>query len=487
MGEGRGEGAVSLILIANSNNMKTNFLRVVTLFALALAISLSAANPPKAQTNTISTNLPGWMTQPLSLPEALNLALQQNGAILKGQADLEATHGVVVQTRAIALPRLRGASGYSFDTSVERFPFSAPGIPPSAINPGDHKWNGNIRLEQTIYEGGRIRSALRSAQLMREQAILQYQAVIADALLEVRVAYYDVLLSAQQTLVQEASVTLLQKELENTKRRFEAGTVPRFNVLRAEVEVAHARPKLIRAINAHRIAKNNLASLLGYHVPATVWEDIPFNLAGSLEAVPSDVNLPTALAQALDKRPELGVLRKTESLRREGIVTAKSTGKPNVSLFAGYGARNSSFGDDFFRDVAGWNTGVQLTWDLFDGFLTQGKVREARARSEKARVDLDDQARRIELEVRTFYLNFMEAKEVLESQKKVQEQAEEALRLAVVRSDAGTGTQLDVLNAQTALTEARTTQIQALRDYAVARARLERATGASVPQVGPGR
>jgi len=94
---------------------------------------------------------------------------------------------------------------------------------------------------------------------------------------------------------------------------------------------------------------------------------------------------------------------------------------------------------------------------------------------ERAGVELDDTSRRIELEVRTAFSNFIESQELLESQKKVVEQAEEALRLARARSEAGTGTQLDVLSAQTALTEARTTQIEALHDYSVARARLERA------------
>ena len=94
---------------------------------------------------------------------------------------------------------------------------------------------------------------------------------------------------------------------------------------------------------------------------------------------------------------------------------------------------------------------------------------------------MDDMTRRIELEVRTAYSNFIQAREVLESQKKVQEEAEESLRLARARSEAGTGTQLDVLGAQTALTEARTTQIQALHDYAAARARLQRALGENVP------
>src|SRR5207247_2405276 len=82
-------------------------------------------------------------------------------------------------------------------------------------------------------------------------------------------AYHDVLLAEQQIVVQEASVKLLAQELENTTHRFEAGAVPRFDVLRGEVELANARPRLIRARNAHRIAKNNLATLLCHTLPPT--------------------------------------------------------------------------------------------------------------------------------------------------------------------------------------------------------------------------
>ena len=96
---------------------------------------------------------------------------------------------------------------------------------------------------------------------------------------------------------------------------------------------------------------------------------------------------------------------------------------------------------------------------------------------EKSKNDLADQSRQIELEVRTTYSDFIEAKEVLDSQQKVQEEAEESLREANARAQAGTGTQLDVLDAETSLTQARTTQIQALHDYETARARLERAIG----------
>ena len=325
-------------------------------------------------------------------------------------------------------------------------------------------------------------AALRTASVTKQQALAQYQTVIADTLLGARTAYYDVLLAAQQITVHEASVNLLQKELEDQQRRYDAGTVPHFNVLRAEVAVANERPALIQARNNYRITKNNLSNLLGYNLPREIWEDIPLNLTDTLDAAPYQVDLPAAIQQALARRTELVAARKTAELQRLNVVNAKAGYKPTVQAFAGYNWVNSQFSTDVGEDIRGWNAGGQLSWNIFDGMLTHGKVVQARALYDKAKTDLDDQARQIELEVRTAYSDFIEAREVLESQQKVQEQADEALREARARNDAGTSTQLDVLDAETSLTQARTTQIQALHDYAAARARLERAIGEDMIQ-----
>ena len=117
---------------------------------------------------------------------------------------------------------------------------------------------------------------------------------------------------------------------------------------------------------------------------------------------------------------------------------------------------------------------------LFDFGQTQAKVNMARAREERARLEVEDVRRRIELEVRTAFSLFMESKEVLVSQTRVIEQAEEAVRLVTARAEAGSSTQLEVLSAQTALKLSRTQYSQALRDYTVARAKLERAMGEGV-------
>lgn len=430
-----------------------------------------------ASAATNDTPVPGWLSQPMSMFDAVKLALLQNGSILKAASDMEAAHGVVVQTRAVVMPKIKAQAGYLHDEAADEIGFSGSGVARVV-----DQWDASIRLVQTLYEGGRLRSALRTAKLTKEQSLYQYQTVVADTLLAVRTAYYDVLLAEQEIVVQEASVKLLAQELQNTVRRFDAGSVPRFDVLRGEVELANAKPRLIRARNAYRVTKNQLATVLGYNIPAEVWEDIPMQLTGKLEAEPFDIQLPTALAQARARRTELAALDKEEGLRREAVTTARSTYLPRLGVFAGYGGHNSRYVDDFFQDVSGAMAGVQFSWDLWDGNLTRGKVQEARALHKKSQLEVEDATRRVEQQVRTAYSTFLEAREVLESQKKVQEQAEEALRLATSRYDAGTGTQLDLLNAQTSLTQARTTQIQALHGYAVARARLERAIGQDVSQ-----
>src|SRR5580765_7687901 len=450
----------------------TNLIEVFLFpFLVALILSVIRADPASAAPSTND-----FPTQPISLADAVNLALTQNPSIRRAQKDLEASQGVVIQTRAIAVPKLRITGDYDAKQKSDVDVISTNGF-----NLGsDQNWDAQVRIVESLYEGGRIASSLRVAKLTKEQAMLNYQTAASDTVLDVEIGYFDVLVAEQQIIVQDASVELLGRELEDTNRRFNAGTVPRFNVLRAEVELANAQPKLIRARNAFRIAKNNLANLLGFNIPKEALEDIPLKLSGRLEAIPYAMELSRAIALALERRTELGALRKAKSLRKEDIVNARAGYKPSLQAYAGYEGHNSILQTDLNTDLHGWIAGVQLSWDIFDGGLAYGKIKQARALHEKAGVELEDAGRRIELEVRTAFSNFREADEVLKSQEKVVEEGEEALRLAKARNEAGTATQLDVLSAQTALTEARTTQVQALHDYAVARARLERAVGADM-------
>lgn len=416
-----------------------------------------------------------WPDRPLTLMDCLNLAEAGNGTVAAAKKDLEAAEGIVIQTRAVVFPTVRLGGEFS---AVDESALEVAETPFGRFNFGQTEtWDVGVRLVQSIYEGGRLTAAVRSARHIREAAIQRFQTVVLDTLLEVQVAYFDALLAQEQIVVQEASVTLLERELLDNQRRFDAGSVPRFNVLRAEVELANARPRLIRARNAWRNARTRLAELLGHRVPDALTGEVPLALADRLEAPPFQMELGEALALAQSRRTELKALRATEEVRRQGVVTARAGHRPSLQAFAGYGVRRSQFGDRLDSELHGWNVGVQAQWNLFDGRLTRGRVIEAAARLDQAGIDLENTDRRISVEVRTAHSNFLEAREVLDSQERVVERANEALRLATARAEAGSGTQLDVLSAQTALTEARTTQNLGRRDYLVALARLRRAAG----------
>jgi outer membrane protein TolC len=447
-------------------------MKKLTLFALFLGFTFVVA---AEDTNAA----PSWLTRPLSLADCLNISLAQNATILKAKNDLEAQYGVVVQTRAIALPQVQATGQYkkTDPSAIENFPGS--GKQP------DQNWNAGVQVVQSIYQGGKLLAAIKAAKVTKQQALAQYQSTLADTLLAVRLAYYDILLAAEQITVNEASVNLLQKELDDQQHRYDAGTVPHFNVLRAKVSLANARPPLIQAQNNYRIAKNNLSNLLGYDLPREITDNIPLNLTDTLDAAPYQINLSDALQQALEKRPELLALRKTEELQKLNITDASSGYKPNLSVFAGYNWFNEQYGTPspgLNNYLDGWNAGAQVSWDIFDGMLTHGKVVQAEAQYAKSKTAVDEEMRSIELEVRTAYSDFLEAQEVLESQKTVLEEAEESLREANARADAGTGTQLDVLDSENQLTQARSTQAQALHDYDAARAKYERAIGAEMVQ-----
>ena len=227
-------------------------------------------------------------------------------------------------------------------------------------------------------------SAARSARLIREQALLEFQSTVADTLLSVANAYDDSLRRAKQVEVREQQVKFLTEYRDDTKARFEAGTVPEFDVIRQEVEVANGTAELVQAQGDYRVAKQTLVELLGYDLPTDITDNLPLNLTTPLVARPYPHNLSAALAMAIQNRTEIAALEKEERLRDENIITAKAGAKPSVQAFAGYQLTSRVQTRNAGDYVNGALAGVQMSWPIFDGFLTKGKVDEAKARRGKA-------------------------------------------------------------------------------------------------------
>ncbi len=450
--------------------IKPNHALIAVLFMSFLSARLHAENPAPPST--------------LTLDQCLDLALKQNPSILKAKQELRRTYGVVVETRAAMVPQLTASGQYTRvdPNAIDKFSINTGTmtITSTIFDNQEQPWQAQVQISQLVYSGGKVSASLRSAKLSDQIAALGFQAAVADTLLDVRKAFYQILLNKAQVGVREQSVILLEQQFEDAGHRFDVGSVPRFDVLRAEVELANARPPLIRAQNDLRLSRESLVKLLAIDEPGKRTDFTPINFAGELTYEHRGWDLPTALSKALAQRPELQQAEKQVAVANQNIQVASSGYKPQVSIFGNYGIHDNQFAEDIDTTRHGWMAGATASWSLFDGMLTRGKVIEARAQYEQADLDFADTRRRVELEVRQAYSDYLQAQELLEAQKKTVEEAEESLRLAEARFRAGSGTQLDVLSAQTALTEARSNEIQALYDYNVANATLERVTGAMV-------
>ncbi len=481
---------------------------VLGLLAVAAGMVVAAERPEKFLSGS----------RRLTLEQAVELALRQNPDLLKQKQEIERTRGVVIEVRAAALPHLVLTGGYSqqqkslvqggggtsslnnvvSDSSSTSQNTTGNGTgqntsSSTSSNPADRtsngstattqvsnfsaqdkSWNVTLQATQVLYSGA-VGPALRIAKLTQDSSIYGLRDLIDTVVDNTRKQFYDVLLNRALIKVQEESVELLQNQLSDQLNRFEAGTVPRFNVLQAEVALANARPNLIRAKNAYSISMLVLAKTLGLPYnqahPGT-----PFEAVGNLEVHERKVNVEEAIATAKARRPFLKIQRQNILIQAQNIKVALAGYQPTLQANGGYEIRNSRLSSDLSDTVRGWFFGVNGTWNVFDGLATYGKTKQARAQLESSRVTYEDAVHQVELEVQQAIDNLQQAKETRESQEKNVEQALEAVRLAKERLDAGAGTQLDVLNAQVQLTNARATELQARHDYNAAIADFERVT-----------
>lgn len=442
--------------------------RRLPVVSLIAAFALSAASLPAAPE-------PQRPVPPnLDLKGAIGFAIENNFAIRQARERIRQQEGVVIEVSARQIPNVAATGAYQQnDTTISQsFPAS------------DRSWQIGLTVSQTLFAGGGVSSSIKSSKLAREAALLDLQSVINDALLQVRVAFFNVLLAREKITVQEQNLQLLQQQLKTTTDRFEAGTVSSFEKLRAEVAVANAKVPLITARNDFRLAIEALRQTLGFATNAR--EDlvkIP-NFLGTLEYTPASFDLQASFDAAHANRPDLQRLAKLTAAREESVTAAKSNYYPTVAAFGGWQLRKGVT-NDFGDSKDGWLIGVQSQWNIFDGRATAGRVSQARSALEQTRLTLSEAQLAAEVEVRRAYSSWQQATELADASKKVVEQADEAVRLSHARYNAGTGTQLDVMAAQVDLTTARTNQIQAFYTYDVAVAALRKATGQADEFVAP--
>lgn len=397
----------------------------------------------------------------LTLDSALRLARDNNPAIRQAEAQLDEVLGQQLNVRGNRLPSLDLLGSYGrVDDELARL--------------GDSEsWNVDLQVSQTIYAGGGIQAANRQVDALVESARAEFESTILLAFLRVRESWYSTLLAKEQIAVREASIKLLEQQLQVIRDRYEAGSVSRFELLRGEVALANGRPALIRARNGYELSIVTLLQAIGLSSA----DPEALELVGELEYNPIDVEMRASLETARRQRPEFRAVDARIRAAESGVDVADSERLPTLGLVAGYSVQKDPASTAWDDTLDGWQVGLRGAWNLWDGNSKRGNRMAADARLRQAQIGRDDLELQIATEVRQAFLSVKEAQELVDASQKVVEQAREALSLAQDRYAVGAAIQLEVLEAEVALTDARTNEVSALADYNLATARLRAAMG----------
>ena len=406
-----------------------------------------------------------------TLERSLDYALTHNPDARIAQQRIAAAQAGLEQANSAFWPRLQVQSGYTrtdnpmlaFGSILNQRSYS------SSLNfndvPDVDNLNARGIVTVPLYAGGRNVAGRQSAKANTEAA-KQESAAVRNALgFEVSRAFHTVLKTRQFIRATEAAVNSFESNLAIASKRLDGGTLLKSDVLDVEVRLAQAREDLVRARNANTLAVRALRNLLGI-------EEGEFTVADTAPVVSAPNSGDFA------QRPELAAARERESAAQAQVRGTKSGYQPRVSAF---GSLDYDYGWVTGGDGKSYTAGVLLQWDLWDGFSTRAKTREAKANLESAHEEQRKLRLALDFEVERARLDLKAADERLAVSSKTVEQAAESASLTRNRFEQGLALSTQLIDSETALVAARVRRAEAESDQRIAVAALRKAL--ALPQL----
>jgi outer membrane protein len=419
------------------------------------------AVPPAPPPNSPQAKVFGRV---LSVDDAVAIALETQPSIQARLGDYAAAAFRVDQEFSRLLPQLSASWTAARSQSV-----ATAGITSTATGGRDTTWTTTsagprVSLSQVLFDFGKTWASTEVARRLAEVALedteLQRQLVTQT----VKEAFTNINFAQRLIRVNEQALERADLNLRSARGFFEVGTRPKSDVTRAEVDVANARVDVIRARNAERLARVALATAMG--LPATT----PLQIEDNLVYQPVTLDPAKLTEEALRQRPESRQARLQADAAEGRVRRASRDFWPDITGSGFYGAQRTDLSEV-------WELRLSLDWSLFDGGNRIARYREAKANLDAAQARVRATELDVSREVEQAQNNVIESQERIQAAQVAVTSAQENFRLAQGRFDAGVGTILELTDAQLALTLAQNTEAQALADYRIALARLDRATG----------
>lgn len=503
--------------------------------AVAIGAAVFALGAPAVAQQTASDSAQATMlAQPASdtvngvtLEQAVRMALDRNRELADARLALDDADERVQEAWGSIYPSVTADASYTRNVSpqVNFLPAAIfdPEAGPNDLIPvqfgADNTWSAQIRLEQPLFQASAFMglSAAGSYEALQREVV---RGSAQDVATRTRVAYYDVLLADEAQRLSENSVRRIRQTLEETRALYRAGLASEYDVLRLEVELANNEPNLRQAENALAAARRQLAIEMGWDAaqpPRVIGSLLRVDIDriagadGAATAAPQrGTGTPSAtespalafagvadrpaledaevVQMALTRRSDLRQLQLTAELRETELRVEQSEYLPQLSAFGTYSISAQSNGSPSFfggssgQRAYGRQVGLQVSVPLFSGFQRPARVEQRRVEVRRAEVQYRLAREQTENEVQTLLDQLREAQERAQAQQLAVGQAQRGFEIASAQYRAGSGSQLQVTDAEVALRESEYNYAQAVYDYLVARARLDQAVG-SVPLV----
>lgn len=418
-------------------------------------------------------------TLELDLDETIQRALLTNPDIKIAESqrkEAKADYSAAKSARgiSISLSHSTGRNGYA-DNRLNPIYDNAGNLIGTSYNKSiGNSHSNSITASLPLFTGGELQGQIGQAKANYRSMLSAEEQAYNEMKETATTGYFNMLNAGNMKALRQESVDRLQAHLDNVVAQYNVGIVARADVLRSEVELANAKQDYITASNEYDVAEATLNNIIGTPLNTTL------KLKDSLQYVPYDNDMAYCLAYSEQHRPELKQAEYGVDAAEAALVVARSGHMPKIYANASdnWGGNGSNWPGD---DDENWSVGVTASINVFDSGVTLSKIHAAQEALVQAKESQRQIKDAVELEVRTDYLSMREAEKRISTAQVAVASAEEDYHIAVVRYQAGVGTNIDVMDAQEALTQAKTNYYQALYNYNTSKAALNTSMGVGVP------
>ena len=408
----------------------------------------------------------------LSLKDCLKLAVVNNKTLQRAAGEKEIARGQRLKSYSAILPSVGLSGQYRRLDEVGSFDIPSGGT----VSLGDlDNYSAALIVTQPIFAGGAIPARINAGKLSSLLADQTVRAAIQEVIYTAAHTYYDVLLGQHLSQISTDAVRSAKAHLGSVRQRRQGGVASDFDVLRAEVELSNFQAELMQNKNAVNITKAALRKTMG------VSQDSDFALSDELVYVELKMPMEEALRIAYRNRPDLFGREFNIKLQEQLLAVARSKYWPSVSgFYENVWSRPDPHRSTEIEWGRAWRAGVTAELPVFDGLAREGEIIEKKARLKQAQIELIDAEENTLFEVNKALLSIQNTEEFVLSQRLNLVRAEEGLRLAQVGFREGTNTQVELIDAQSALTKARAFYYQAIYSHIIAKLDLQNSTGTLV-------